>query len=455
MKRRLLERRGCPPGPQLVAPPGRPWYSRTPQRRSMGNFRPASTAAGSTDVETDLILSVTTFAFRRRRRWRAAADPCRWAARPAARAAVDEHAPLIPVACVGPHRPPITTAQAQQNPTSTTMNRSCRGRQASRKLAAKREEVLREGGVTATRRAALDATLFHAYGAPGTWLRRLGVTNGSLASVRRTRWRSSLDILPALSIAARRASSKQIEEAKAAYMTLFNSDRALAPPSLLRTRLSKWHSRRAHADPPRPASNPKDHLGFLTGLTQRLELWPSRLRLSCHRRKPLGTNGAPGRRPVVDRTDTPTDSRAIRRAAARCPSPSPGGPCGIRRERAGRATQASARRGAARCAAHWSWPICPRLSRCPRVPPDKPDVGAKVALAGRLFHDLVSPSDRTHACADCPHHRSAAFTGWAGGRMRSARRDTPHKPPPVQILANVLYTDCPSPGPTLNVRRLE
>jgi tetratricopeptide (TPR) repeat protein len=113
----------------------------------------------------------------------------------------------------------------------------------------------------------LDSTLFQAYGALGYVLRRLGDYDGSLAS-----YAHALEIQPGYSPAIEYRGEaflglNKIEEAKAAYMTLFNSDRTRATE--LSNAMSKWLTAR-RADP--AGVDTQTIEDFSTWLTQRLEL---------------------------------------------------------------------------------------------------------------------------------------------------------------------------------------
>lgn len=113
----------------------------------------------------------------------------------------------------------------------------------------------------------LDSTLFQAYGALGYVLRRLGDYDGSLAS-----YAHALEIQPGYSPAIEYRGEaflglNKVEEAKAAYMTLFNSDRTRATE--LSNAMGKWVTARK-ADP--AGVDPKTIEDFSTWLSQRLEL---------------------------------------------------------------------------------------------------------------------------------------------------------------------------------------
>jgi tetratricopeptide (TPR) repeat protein len=113
----------------------------------------------------------------------------------------------------------------------------------------------------------LDSTLFQAYGALGYVLRRLGDYDGSLAS-----YAHALEIQPGYSPAIEYRGEaflglNRIEDAKAAYMTLFNNDRPRATE--LSNAMTKWLTAR-RADP--AGVDPKTIEDFSTWLSQRLEL---------------------------------------------------------------------------------------------------------------------------------------------------------------------------------------
>jgi tetratricopeptide (TPR) repeat protein len=113
----------------------------------------------------------------------------------------------------------------------------------------------------------LDSTLFQAYGALGYVLRRLGDYDGSLAS-----YAHALEIQPGYSPAIEYRGEaflglNRVEDAKAAYMSLFNSDRARATE--LSNAMTKWLTAR-RADP--AGVDAKTIEDFSTWLSQRLEL---------------------------------------------------------------------------------------------------------------------------------------------------------------------------------------
>ena len=113
----------------------------------------------------------------------------------------------------------------------------------------------------------LDSTLFQAYGALGYVLRRLGDFDGSLAS-----YAHALEIQPGYSPAIEYRGEaflglNRVEDAKAAYMSLFNNDRTRAIE--LSTAMSKWLMAR-RADP--AGVDQKTIDDFATWLSQRLEL---------------------------------------------------------------------------------------------------------------------------------------------------------------------------------------
>jgi tetratricopeptide (TPR) repeat protein len=113
----------------------------------------------------------------------------------------------------------------------------------------------------------LDTTLFQAYGALGYVLRRLGDYDGSLAS-----YAHALEIQPGYSPAIEYRGEaflglNRIEDAKAAYMSLFNNDRPRATE--LSNAMTKWLAARK-TDP--AGVDAKTIQDFETWLNQRLEL---------------------------------------------------------------------------------------------------------------------------------------------------------------------------------------
>jgi tetratricopeptide (TPR) repeat protein len=113
----------------------------------------------------------------------------------------------------------------------------------------------------------LDSTLFQAYGALGYVLRRLGDYDGSLAS-----YAHALEIQPGYSPAIEYRGEaflglNRIEDAKAAYMSLFNNDRPRATE--LSNAMTKWLAARK-TDP--AGVDAKTIQDFETWLNQRLEL---------------------------------------------------------------------------------------------------------------------------------------------------------------------------------------
>lgn len=113
----------------------------------------------------------------------------------------------------------------------------------------------------------LDSTLFQAYGALGYVLRRLGDYNGSLAS-----YAHALEIQPGYTPAIEYRGEaflglNRVDDAKAAYMTLFNNDRPRATE--LSNAMSKWLTARK-TDP--AGVDAKTIEDFETWLNQRIEL---------------------------------------------------------------------------------------------------------------------------------------------------------------------------------------
>ena len=113
------------------------------------------------------------------------------------------------------------------------------------------------------------------------------------------------------------------------------------------------------------------------------------------------------------------------------------------------AATAAAATAAAGMPPDWSWHL-PAGFPMPRVPPDNPMSGAKVALGRRLFHDRRLSLNRTQACADC-HQQERAFTD---GRAHALGSTGETHRRSAMSLANVAY-GVSFTWADPNVRRLE